>query len=217
MYPSGTLVPPGYGGFDRSPDGSITSKYTTLRTYLQWAYSIDDERYDIAAKTAEPSSVEQVKLMMQTLLEERFGLALHRVTKTLPVAVLVVGKAGTKNLQAVQGSGSFSLQRTAGILRVKNAPMSRIAGILGSPFGNMPLEKVLDQTKLNGLFDITLDLNDFDPKDPSFGGSYREMRSALLAFVSDALQKQYGLRLERRNVPLESLIVDRGNKVPTAN
>jgi uncharacterized protein (TIGR03435 family) len=227
MYPPGSVVPPGYGRFDRSPDGRITARYTTMRLYLEWAYSvegevsgphwIDEERYDIVAQAAAPSPSEQLKLMMQRLLEDRFKLTLHRETKRLPVAVLVVGKNGIKNLRPAEGGGAFSLQRVDGVLRVNNAPMTSIANVLASPFGNMPRERVLDQTGLSGLFDITLSLKDFDPKDAAFGGSYREMRNALLAFVSAALDKQYGLKLERRNVPLESLIVDGGNKMPTEN
>jgi uncharacterized protein (TIGR03435 family) len=227
MYPPGSVVPPGYGGFDRSPDGRITATYMTLRLYLEWAYSIEgevsgpnwinEERYDVVAQAAEPSPVEQLKLMMQTLLEDRFKLIVHRETKRLPVAVLVVGKNGTKNLPTVEGAGAFSLQRVNGVLRVRNAPMSSIANVLASPFGNMPREKVLDQTGLSGLFDISLNLKDFDPRDGAFGGSYQEMRSALLVFVSAALEKQYGLKLERRTVPLESLVVEGGNRVPTAN
>jgi uncharacterized protein (TIGR03435 family) len=232
MYPPGSVVPPGYGGFDRSPDGRITATYMTLRMYLECAYSIEgevsgpswtnEERYDIVAQPAEPSPVEQLKLMMQTLLEDRFKLIVRRETKSLPVAVLVIGKSGTKNLPAVEGAGPFSIQRVDGVLRVRNAPMSSIANVLASPFGNIPREKVLDQTGLSGLFDITLSLKDFDPKDfdprdAAFGGGYPEMRAALLVFVSAALEKQYGLKLERRTVPLESLIVEKGNRVPAGN
>ncbi len=43
------------------------------------------------------------------------------------------------------------------------------------------------------------------------------MRSAFFVFFSTALEKQYGLKLERRRLPLESLIVDSGNRVPTEN
>jgi uncharacterized protein (TIGR03435 family) len=42
-------------------------------------------------------------------------------------------------------------------------------------------------------------------------------KTALLAFVSEALEENYGLELERRMMPLETLIVDDGSKTPTEN
>ena len=43
------------------------------------------ERYDIAAKVPPGTTVEQLRLMRQGLLAERFQVRLHRETKTLPV------------------------------------------------------------------------------------------------------------------------------------
>jgi len=76
---------------------------------------------------------------------------------------------------------------------------------------------VVDQTGYEGVFDLTLDVKDFDLKDPAFGGNYEEMLSAFFAFFSTGLDNQYGLKLEHRKVPLESLVIDSGNKIPTAN
>ncbi len=81
----------------------------------------------------------------------------------------------------------------------------------------MPLERVVDGTGLTGRYDIVLDLNDFDPHDSQFAGSYSEMRSALFRFVSAAIERQYGLKLESRNLPVETLVVDSGSKLPTDN
>ena len=43
------------------------------------------------------------------------------------------------------------------------------------------------------------------------------MRQEYFDFVSRALEKQYDLKLKHRNVPVESLVVDSGNKRPTEN
>jgi len=197
----------------------------TIRGCLQWAYGIVDvsgpawiteESYDIVAKASGPVPADDLHRMLQTLLDDRFQLKTHRETHLSPVRALVVGKNGIKNLRTVENGDPVEVRRIDGRLEVKNAPMSRIAGVLGSPFGNMPLEKVVDDTGLSGLYDITLNLKDFDPKDAAFA-SYDEMRSALVAFVSEALERQYGLKLERRAMPIDVLIVDSGNKVPTAN
>jgi uncharacterized protein (TIGR03435 family) len=130
-YPPKVVVPPGSGGFKISPDG-INASYTTLRMFVQWAYSVggeisgpswlDEERYDLAAKVSEPTALPQLKLMVQALLEERFQLILHKETKDFPVTALVVGKDGTKNLTPVEGDGKFELQRADGFLTLKMHP-----------------------------------------------------------------------------------------------
>jgi uncharacterized protein (TIGR03435 family) len=153
--------------------------------------------------------------MMQTLLEDRFKLKVHRETKQSLVGVLVVSKSGIKNLQPIDNPGPFQMKRVDGKLEIRNASMSNVAGVLGSPLGNMPLENTVDQTGLSGVYDITLDLRNFDPKDPEFAGKYLEMRIALTDFVSQALERNYGLKLERRISPVETLVVDGGNKIPT--
>ncbi len=99
---------------------------------------------------------------------------------------------------------------------MKNVPMTSVANAMASPMGNMPLEKVTDETGLQGQFDLTLDFANFDPKDLQFQ-SYREMRDALFDFASRALEKRYGLKLEKRQSPVEVLIVESGSKVPTEN
>jgi uncharacterized protein (TIGR03435 family) len=43
------------------------------------------------------------------------------------------------------------------------------------------------------------------------------MRRAFFDFFSGALEKQYGLRLEHREVSVESLVIDSATKMPTEN
>jgi uncharacterized protein (TIGR03435 family) len=54
------------------------------------------ERFDISAKLPAGAKGEQIPEMVQALLEDRFGLKLHRETKDFPVYALVVAKAGLK-------------------------------------------------------------------------------------------------------------------------
>src|SRR5207248_2112685 len=69
-----------------------------VRAVIAWAHSVlavqvyggpnwlDSERYDIAAKAESANAGEdQIKLMLQSLLAERFKLAVHRETKELPI------------------------------------------------------------------------------------------------------------------------------------
>ncbi len=54
------------------------------------------QRFDIVAKVPDGASRDDIPRMLQSLLEERFKLALHRESKEGPVLALVVGKGGPK-------------------------------------------------------------------------------------------------------------------------
>jgi uncharacterized protein (TIGR03435 family) len=223
-YEPGATVPPEAQGLVVSPDG-IRATHVTLRGCLQRAYGlvevdgpawITEESYDIQAKAAAPISGEQLGLMFQSLLEERFQLKLHRETRDTATGVLEKARGGPKSLAPAQGNEVFQFKRIGGVVQLKNASMANLVSILRSPLGNMPMEPVVDQTGLAGRYDMTIDLSGFDPKDSSLGG-YQEMRSALSAYVSQALERTYGLRLDRRMLPQERLVVDSGNRIPLGN
>ena len=57
---------------------------------------INSERYAIDAKAAGNASRAQIFLMLQSLLEDRFQLKIHRETRELPVFDLVTAKGGLK-------------------------------------------------------------------------------------------------------------------------
>ncbi len=62
---------------------------------------LNADRFDILAKMPEGTNKDQVPEMMQSLLVERFKLAVHREKRDTPVYVLVVGKGGPKLKEAV--------------------------------------------------------------------------------------------------------------------
>ena len=64
-------------------------------------------------------------------------------------------------------------------------------------------EPVSDHTGLKGIYDFTLDWG----QDDSVPGPS----------LFTAVQEQLGLKLETKRVPLEVLVVDHAEKVPTAN
>jgi uncharacterized protein (TIGR03435 family) len=96
------------GGPGSGDPGRVTYSFSTIRDLMVEAYSIkrnqisggpswlDSERFDIVAKVPAGATKEQVKVMLQNLLVERFKLALHRETKEMPIYALVVGAKGPK-------------------------------------------------------------------------------------------------------------------------
>jgi uncharacterized protein (TIGR03435 family) len=87
--------------------------YMTLKQLIASAYDVkapqitgpdwlDTERFDIVAKIPEGSSKDEAPVMLQSLLEDRFKLTIHRETKDQHVLALVVGKGGPKMKESTE-------------------------------------------------------------------------------------------------------------------
>lgn len=114
------------GGPGTGDPGRLTYKFSTIRDLIMDAYGVkhsqieggaswlDTERFDIVAKVPSGATKEQVKVMLQNLLAERFKLALRRETKDLSIYALVVDAKGAKLKEssvpdAAPGIGSEAL------------------------------------------------------------------------------------------------------------
>ena len=96
------------GGPGSDDPSRVTYTFTTILNLMVDAYNVkryqvsggpkwlDSEQFDIMAKVPGGATKEQVKLMLQNLLAERFKLTLHRETKELPMYALAVGSKGPK-------------------------------------------------------------------------------------------------------------------------
>jgi uncharacterized protein (TIGR03435 family) len=196
---------------------TLTMRNVTLSTCVQWAYNVKQyqvtgpawitlERYDIIAK-AEAAPEAQLRLMLQTLLADRFALAFHRDKKEMPVFVLLLGKGGHKlHATTEEGEGLLNTSKGAAVT-AKHVSMSQYAGLLSGPL-RMP---VLDMTGLEGRYDFTVDLAPYMARDND--GRAPDMVEA----IQSAFQDQLGLKLEPRKSQIEIIVVDRAEKAPTAN
>jgi uncharacterized protein (TIGR03435 family) len=202
--------------------GSVTLRGARIGSVIKWAYAVQEhqvsgpgwlnsDRFDIVAKAAGPAPENQLRLMMQTLLTERFKLSFHRQTKELSAYALTVGKNGHK-LKPSQGDGETVLQPNKMGLIVKYAVISEIAAMLAQPLR----QPVLDMTGLTGKFDFELDMARYiteemtksKPGDPP---------PDIIGIGIAAIQEQLGLKIEAKKLPVEILIVDHMEKVPTEN
>ena len=95
------------GGPGTAGPGRITDSRVTLQRLLREAYVVDfdqiqgpgwiaEEKYDIEAKVPAGATKDDLKVMFQHLLEERFKLVLHHITKDFPVYELTIAKGGSK-------------------------------------------------------------------------------------------------------------------------
>jgi len=154
-----------------------------------------DDLYNVAVTMAAPAGLPQQKLMLQKLLEERFGLVVHRTSNESPVYYLVPGAnvklTETKEVDAVdipQFRIGFGKDCTA-----RHVSMSDLAAWLYLQV-RLP---VLDKTGITGLFDIEI------PGLPIRGGADETIR---------AVRNALGLDLEPHRGTAESLIVDHVEK-----
>jgi uncharacterized protein (TIGR03435 family) len=186
---------------------------TSLRKCIAIAYSVSEdrdsaisapdwlnfERYDIAAKFPAGTPLDQVRVMLQNLLADRFKLKLHRESKELPIYALVATKNGPKLTESAPGTqGSIGMSQ--GHLSGKSVPVAALADRLSGAVFQLG-RPVLDRTGISGLYDFTLN---WVPDD-----------SAPSLFT--ALQEQLGLRLEPQKGPVEVLVVDSMERKPSAN
>jgi uncharacterized protein (TIGR03435 family) len=193
--------------------GEVTLGNATLAECVRFAYGMvsDDQvaapdwvkdrefRYDIVAKSAPDTTRERSLEMLQTLLDERFKLEMHREPRVLAHYELTVAKRGLKIKPAAPGASAD--------LRFANLPLRRVAS------SNMPMfrfvmllsrqlkQAVLDKTGLTGGYDVNLE--------------WTEEQSGQSIF--SAIQDQLGLRLEPHKSPVEILVIDKAEKVPVAN
>ena len=169
---------------------------------------LDTERFDMVAKSEFVPDGKQLLEMIQTLLAERFKLALHRETREGRAYALIVARGGLK-MKAVEPDGDSSTNNGRGELVAKGISMARLAETL-SRLGLT----VVDQTGVNGVFDFKLT---YDPAStwPSADATAGTSDSGPSIFT--ALQEQLGLRLESRKVPIEYLVIDHVERAPTEN
>ena len=203
---------------------------------------MDSTRYDINAKSnGNPPPSEMYGPMLQSLLQERFSLKVHRENREAPVYLLTTAKNGPKLRAAREGScvdTSTNQPADAGQSRVpicgKTNTSSGGAVVTVDMYGATIAElcaqlgiamdrEVIDRTNLAGRFDIHLEVARDDWK-PRFvaGRTIRQQGPGVTddpnagPSISTALQQQLGLKLESGKGPVEVIVVDRIER-PTDN
>jgi uncharacterized protein (TIGR03435 family) len=211
------------GSSIRRSAGRLRMENVPLRKLTLWAYGVPDdreyalagpdwmatERFDIQATFPADTTPEQVRTMTQRLLAERFQLKLHSETRERPIYALVVAKGGPK-IQAVE-DGQARTSGAPGQFEATKITMLKFADMLARFTG----QKVVDDTGLKGVYDFTLEWSPEQTKMPAPEDGVAAGPSGPSVFT--ALQEQLGLKLEGRRGPVDILVVDHMEKVPTAN
>jgi uncharacterized protein (TIGR03435 family) len=206
---------------------------------------LDSERFDITAAMPPDTTKAQFCTMLQNLLTERFKMTIHRETKELPMYSLTVAKGGTKLKESTEAPAgdvdpatmpppgkvgpdgfpvlavpagapivifSFTNGRARMIGRQKTMQdlADRLTGVMSRP--------VIDATGIRAKYDFTLTYSVEGmngPTGPTPAAAAPEADA--LPDIFAAVQEQLGLKLEPKKGPIDMIVIDHVEKVPTEN
>jgi uncharacterized protein (TIGR03435 family) len=261
------------GDAGRVDYANVSLKQVLAKAYDVKSYQVtgpswlDAERYDIVAKVPDGVAKEQVPMMLQALLAERFHMTIHRESKEQSVYALVLGKGDLKltkydenaspvftfnesggpppppppggggavavTARARGGGGSVGAMPKGGAmvsmtssgathLQARGSTLSGLAGMLSS-FMDRP---VVDMTGIEGEYDFALEaaaeemvgmkMTVVGSPGPAGSAPAPAPETAPTASIFTSIQK-LGLKLEPRKAPIEYVVVDKADKVPTEN
>jgi uncharacterized protein (TIGR03435 family) len=208
--------------------------YQLLTAQLpKWA---NTERFDIQARASGNPTKDQFRLMMQSLLADRFKLVVHYESRQLPIFALVLDKPGRLGPTLRPHSGDPPCADAMPENAPPEAFRATIAGgfpaLCGEPVGdgkpghihigerNVNMERIgtllgpraqvgrpiLDQTGLKGNFDYIIEWS------PEPNGSRPpdpgEQPDPIGPTFMEALKDQLGLKLESQTGPVDVLVID---------
>jgi len=212
------------GGIRPAPGGRrYTAAGVPLKLLLTVAYRIREDQisggpgwlgtdlFDMNAEAARPSIIDELHVMLQNLIEERFKLRMHSETKERAFYVLKVDKAGIKMKPHEIGSAGdpWIEQPAFGKWIAKFAPMDYLAWRPSAWVDRT----VPDRTGLKGGYDFELSWTPgFAPvPPPGFpeGGLINSQPADTSGpTVFAAIEKQLGLKLEPQKGPVDVLVID---------
>ena len=195
-------------------NGTLTMTNVTLGECIQFGHALVSQdqvagpdwvksretRFDIVAKTATGTELDGARRMLQSLLADRLKLATRTEKRPFTFVALVPTKGGSKLMPAKEGEttpGSGAPGRISG----SQMPIAVLASLLSRFEGQL----FVDKTGLTGRYQITLE---WAPEnDPNRNGPS----------LAEALERQLGLRMERRREPLDVIVVEKAEQIPTDN
>ncbi len=207
----------------------VAAAYTVRASQVLGPTWLSDQGFDIEAKVPDGTAKQELNAMLQSLLEERFNLKVHRGTQTGRGFALMVGKDGPK-LKPAKPPVAPAEELTEEEQKAQNAQKAQAvlaammkhlkenntppAGFHTESWASITTEElaaqlvryaqapVIDETGLTGNYSVTIETST-DAEVP-------------VGTVFDAVEK-LGLRLDPQKVTVDSVIVDQVSKTPTAN
>lgn len=184
-----------------------------------WATS---ERYDIDARTGGPATADQIRVMLQSLLADRFKLTFRRETRQMPVYELVPAKDGLK-IEAMKAGSCVPIEQAKpfaplnicgglrrqiiptperrDVIEAVGVPMAKLIEHLTDETGRI----VLDKTGFTDVFNFRLEFTS------TLASSIVKPDAAASPGLSifTAVEEQLGMRLRSTTGPVDVLLIER--------
>jgi len=216
------------------PGGKLTTINASLQMMIGFAYDVrdhqisggptwlDSAKFNVEAKAPSdikippgPEGAGQLRLMLQSLLADRFKLVVHRETRQQQVYDLVVDKGGLrmKDTNVTPGQRQGLGMSGRGDVTGTAAPVPLLVNFLSQQLG----QSVVDKTGLTGRYDFTLKWT----PDPGTAagpqpGADAAPPEASGPSIFTAVQTDLGLKLQSAKGPVEMVVIDSVEK-PDAN
>jgi uncharacterized protein (TIGR03435 family) len=233
--------------------GRYEIKYATMVDLIRIAYSFDADkilggpnwlemdRFDVIAKVPADSTPETQKLMLQSLLADRFKLVVHKDSKPLPTYALVTGKkpqlkeaegteeSGCKPASSGAGPGGMRIMVGGAVMGTPGTTQTLTLGPGGTiqyACRNMTMNVFAEG--LRGMMGASLGPNPILDETGLKGRYNFDVRWSIGMFgpamdasdrvtVFEAVEKQLGLKLEERQVATPVMVVESVNQKPSDN
>jgi uncharacterized protein (TIGR03435 family) len=220
--------------------GRFNAENVWLRFLIQLAWNVKDfqvlggpgwvtsDRYDINATTDGNATFEQMKPMIQALLNDRFHLALHSETREQPVYELVAAKDGIK-LQTSKEGSCVTRSSVFGLPAPGQMPPNFCGNMMTSPrsisgdgisveqiataLSNALQRTVVDKTGLTGTFDVHVEWTP-DQSTPGLMApglapvANEPSADAISGSIFTVIREQLGLRFQSAKGPVKVLVID---------
>ena len=172
-----------------------------------------NDHYDVLASAGRDATLDEMRAMMRSLLEDRLNVRARVVSEERPIWHLVVARPDGKLGPALKpfplpcrqpGTPPCGLSASREAVRAAGVPVSRIAEFLRTSAGR----PIVDRTGLTGNYEFTLVYRPETGRPPDPADERPN--------VFTALQEQLGLKLESARGPVTFILVERIER-PTPN
>ena len=200
---------------------------------------VNSQRFDVTATTNGNPGPVVIRQMLQSLLAERFNLAVHTETRDMSIYEMVLARSDGRLGEKLRLAGQDCVPLTMPSGMKPPPPPPAGAGARGAPppgapgcptiFGNGFISArktsmellarnlsrtvrriVVDKTGLTGSYDVDLEfLPDTPPPPAAPGAPPFPNPNPDAPSIYTAMQEQLGLKLESARGPVEQLVIDR--------
>ena len=218
------------------PGGSFIATNATLERIVRFAYDLPEyrviggpdwirmDRFDVEARADRDLSAEEIRRMVQALLEDRFRLVVRREQREMPIYALRLaredGRVGPNlrpsaagcELPGGPGEQGGEVRTANGGVTTRRTCAS--TATLVSSLSNGLQAPVDDRTGLTGLWAYELSFTGERRRATTPAAIARDPNDAPALLT--AVQEQLGLELERGRGPVDVLVIESADQ-PTEN